>query len=246
MSWAAQTMYGFDTETTGVDVLNDRIVTATVVKIIDGTEVDKRTWLINPGVPIPIGATEIHGISDTHAKEHGADPATAIGEIARTVAGVLRSGLPLVAFNASYDFSILEAECRRHSVPSLVEHLVPEAWHCVIDPMVLGKGIDTVTRNFRKGRKYTLPALCERYRVPFVESHNATADAAGAVLLAAAIAAADYQIARTGPAALHQLQKTWRREAARSLREYFDKNGIEHDGVDGGWPLHTDLQAVNV
>jgi DNA polymerase-3 subunit epsilon len=37
---------------------------------------------------------------------------------------------------------------------------------------------------------------------------------------------------------------TWRREQADSLRAYFDKNGIEHDGVDPGWPVHTSLQQL--
>lgn len=241
MSWASQTMYGFDTETTGVDVFNDRIVTATVVKVVNGAEVDKRTWLINPGVPIPEGATRIHGITNEHAVLAGQEPALAIADIADTVTGVLRSGLPLVAFNAAYDLSILEAECQRHTIPGLTG--VPLL--SVIDPMVLGKGLDQVNRNFRKGRKYTLPALCERYGVTFVESHDATADALGAVLLAAAIAADDLMLASQGPAAIHQLQVTWRREMQHSLRQYFDKNGIEHDGCDGSWPLHTQLQAVH-
>lgn len=242
MSWAAQTMYGFDTETTGVDVFNDRIVTATVVKIIDGAEVDKRTWLINPGVPIPEGATRIHGITNEIAEKDGMEPPLAIADITDIVTGVLRSGLPLVAFNAAYDLSILEAECRRYGIPGLAG--VPLL--SVIDPMVLGKGLDQVNRNFRKGRKYTLPALCERYGVTFVESHDATADATGAALLAAAIAKDDAMLASQGPAALHQLQVTWRREMQKSLREFFEREGREHDGVDGGWPLHTDLlQAVH-
>jgi len=244
MSWAQQTMYGFDTETSGVDVFNDRIVTATVVKIIDGQEVDKRTWLINPGVPIPEGATRIHGITNEHAQQHGIEPPLAIADIADIVTGVLRSGLPLVAFNAAYDLSILEAECRRHGIPGL--HNVPLL--SVVDPMVLGKGMDhIVAKKFVKGRKYTLPDLCDLYKVPFTESHDATADATGAVLLAAAIAKKESYLAQQGPAALHQLQKTWRREMCHSLRSYFDKNGIEHDGVDGSWPLHTNLlQAVHV
>jgi DNA polymerase-3 subunit epsilon len=243
MSWAKQTMYGFDIESTGVDVFNDRVVTATVVKVVDGTAVDKRTWLVNPGVPIPEGATRIHGITNEKAQADGMDPALAIADIADIVAGVLRSGLPLVAFNAAYDLSLLEAECRRHGIPGIVDAPLQS----VIDPMVLGKGIDTIqNRKFVKGRKFTLPALCDWYKVPFDETHDATADATGAVLLAAAIADSDVYLAAMGPGAIHQLQVTWRREMQNSLRAYFDKQGMEHDGVDASWPLHTNLQTVGV
>lgn len=242
MSWAEQTMYGFDTETTGVDVHNDRIVTATVVKIEAGVETAKRTWLINPGVPIPEGATRIHGITNEHAKTNGQEPALAIADITDTVTGVLRSGLPLVAFNAAYDLSILEAECRRHGIPGM--HNVPLL--SVIDPMVLGKGLDAITKNFRKGRKYTLVALCERYKVPFTESHDATADATGAVLLAQALATSDDHLAGYGPSALHTLQSTWRHEDQLDFRRWAEKNGRLDDfpDIDLGWPLHTNLQAV--
>lgn len=239
MSWAAGTLYGFDVESTGTDVFNDRIVTATIPKVINGEVADLRSWTINPGIAIPPAATAIHGITDADVAD-GMDPALGVADIADTVTGILRAGLPLVVFNAAYDLSILEVECRRHGIPGLDG--VP--LHSVIDPMVLGKGMDMVNRRFRKGQNYKLPSLCERYGVPFVESHDATADATGTVLLAVAIANAETYLAQMGPAQIHQTQVTWRREMQHSLRQYFDKNGIEHDGVDGSWPLHTDLMGA--
>lgn len=61
----------FDAETTGVSTTKDRIVQISTVKvdeqynIIEGT---KKTFLINPTIPIPAGATEIHGITDEMVK----------------------------------------------------------------------------------------------------------------------------------------------------------------------------------
>lgn len=247
MSWTAGDLYGFDTETGGVDVFTDRVVTATVVKVNDGKELDKRTWLINSGIPIPEAATKVHGITTQHAEENGRPAIEVLDEIGTTVTKVLNSGRPLVAFNAAFDLSILEVELRRYGLPTLTERVKATGWFGVIDPMVLGKGVDTIkNRKFVKGRKFTLPALCEWYKVPFTESHDATADATGAVRLAAAIAKSDDYLGQMGPGPLHQLQVTWRREMQRSLREYFDKVGKEHDGVDGSWPLHTNLQAVSV
>lgn len=246
-AWTDGPVYGFDVESTGVDVFTDRIVTATVVKVQAGEVLDKRTWLINPGVEIPEGATAIHGITTGQARADGMDAAAGVEQIAQTIIGVLRAGCPLVAFNAAYDLSILEAEARRHNLPTPVTELDPDKWHTVIDPMVLGKGIDTVRdRKFIKGRKFTLPDLCAWHKVPFTESHDATADATGAVNLAVAIVTGDTYVAQMGPAALFQCQVTWRREMQRSLRAYFDKQGTDHDGVDGGFPLHTDLMTAAV
>ena len=52
MTWHDGPMVGFDTETTGVDVGADRVVTAAVVRR-DATGNQVRSWLIDPGVAIP-------------------------------------------------------------------------------------------------------------------------------------------------------------------------------------------------
>ena len=242
MTWHKGTVYGFDIESTGVDVFTDRIITATIAKIVDGQYVDKREWLINPGIEIPEAATEVHGITTEHAREHGMDPAVAIAQIVPMIAATLAGQFPLVVFNAAYDLSLLEAEANRHSVPAPTSYLDPESWHTVIDPMVLAKYLEhSILRKFVKGRTFKLPALCERYKVPFVESHDATADATGAALLAIALVEAEPTFADYLPVNLFTLQKTVRRDQQRGLRAYFDKNGIDHDGVDEGWPLHSRL-----
>ena len=59
----------FDLETTGVDSAKDRIVEISMVKVMpDGEEIVK-TRRINPQMPIPAAATEIHGITDEYANE---------------------------------------------------------------------------------------------------------------------------------------------------------------------------------
>ncbi len=58
-----------DTETTGVDTTNDRIVElAFQVYYHDGRDVKEYRTLINPGVPIPAETTEVHGITDAMVK----------------------------------------------------------------------------------------------------------------------------------------------------------------------------------
>nr|WP_258061953.1 hypothetical protein [Rathayibacter iranicus] len=58
----------------------------------DGQVLKKKSWLIRPGIPIPRQATAVHGVTTTHADEHGQDPAVA--DIAR----VLRDMVRLLAF----------------------------------------------------------------------------------------------------------------------------------------------------
>jgi len=54
----------FDLETTGTDIANDRIVEISLVKLFPDGREEVNTFRINPGIPIPEGATTIHGITD--------------------------------------------------------------------------------------------------------------------------------------------------------------------------------------
>jgi DNA polymerase-3 subunit epsilon len=53
----------FDLETTGTDKMNDRIVEIAIVEW-DGAVKNKFHSYVNPGMPIPAAATEVHGITD--------------------------------------------------------------------------------------------------------------------------------------------------------------------------------------
>ena len=58
----------FDLETTGVNVALDRIVELSVLKAKpDGTE-EIKTMRINPGIPIPLESSLVHGIYDEDIK----------------------------------------------------------------------------------------------------------------------------------------------------------------------------------
>jgi DNA polymerase-3 subunit epsilon len=59
----------FDLETTGTNIGIDRIVEISVIKLNpDGSE-DVMTWRINPGMPIPLESSLVHGIYDEHIKD---------------------------------------------------------------------------------------------------------------------------------------------------------------------------------
>ena len=59
----------FDLETTGISIVNDRIVEISVLKIKKNGEEISKTWLVNPIIPIPKIVSSIHGITDEMVKD---------------------------------------------------------------------------------------------------------------------------------------------------------------------------------
>jgi len=58
----------FDLETTGVNVSLDRIVEISILKVFPNGNKESKTWLVNPGIPIPSEASNIHGITNDIVK----------------------------------------------------------------------------------------------------------------------------------------------------------------------------------
>ena len=100
----------FDTETTGTEPSTDRIVEISLIRVMPpphGVEAP-RTWRVNPGVRIPIEASEIHGITNDDV----ADQPT-FAEIADDLLAYL-GGADLAGFNVGrFDIRVLQAELGR-------------------------------------------------------------------------------------------------------------------------------------
>lgn len=54
----------FDLETTGVDIVKDRIIEIAIIKVMPSGDRQKFVQRINPQMPIPPEATAVHGISN--------------------------------------------------------------------------------------------------------------------------------------------------------------------------------------
>ncbi|MFI9272639.1 exonuclease domain-containing protein [Kitasatospora sp. NPDC052896] len=230
--WYEGPLASFDTETTGVDVETDRVVSAAlVVQPAPGATAERRTWLADPGVAIPEGARAVHGITDEHVRAHGRPPYVVLGEIARALAEQARSGVPLVVMNAPYDLTLLDRELRRHRQRSLAD-LLDGAELLVVDPRVLDKYAD----RYRKGRR-TLTDLCAHYGVLLRGAHDAAADATAALDLVRALGARYHAtLGGLSPAELHHRQTGWHAAQARGLQDWFERAGTP-ERVDRSWPL---------
>lgn len=237
--WYEGPLAAFDTETTGVDVEQDRIVSAAlVVQDTAGGRPRVTRWLVNPGIPVPPAATEIHGLTDDHLRRNGRWPAPVMEELGRALAEQCAAGRPLVVMNAPFDLTILDRELRRHRASSLGRYL-ENAPLCVLDPRVLDKHLD----RYRKGRR-TLTDLCAQYEVELAGAHDAAADATAALDVVRAVARRfAARLERLSPAELHTLQAVWHAAQARGLQAWFTRNGTP-EMVDPAWPLRTELRTA--
>ncbi|NML37778.1 3'-5' exonuclease [Chitinophaga sp. G-6-1-13] len=58
-----------DLETTGTNVATDRIIEIAIIKVFPDKTTQSKVKRINPGMPIPVGSTAIHGIKDEDVKD---------------------------------------------------------------------------------------------------------------------------------------------------------------------------------
>jgi DNA polymerase III, epsilon subunit and related 3''-5'' exonucleases len=101
----------FDLETTGTDTVKDRIVELSYLKVYPNGKEEMKTRRINPEMPIPAGATAIHGISDEDVKD-----CPTFKQIARSLADQME-GCDLAGFNSSrFDIPLLAEEFLRADV----------------------------------------------------------------------------------------------------------------------------------
>lgn len=229
--WPQSELAGFDTETDSANPEDARIITATVLRVEGDQLIDSRPWLLQTERPIPDDAFKVHGISADHANEHGAERELAIEEIATHLQTIFITGTPVVGFNVSFDFTILDRECRRVGVPTLTDRLgrIPSP---VIDPHVIDKAAD----KFRRGSR-TLGSTCEHYGIDLGNAHDATADALGAVRLAQAIAAKYPEVGEASLESLHRWQAGWRASQMANLEAFHKSQGKASGDYDGSWPL---------
>lgn len=60
----------FDIESTGKNIIQDRIIEISILKIFQNQKKESKTWLINPQIPICDEASQIHGFRDEDVKKY--------------------------------------------------------------------------------------------------------------------------------------------------------------------------------
>ncbi len=225
--WTSLPRAGFDTETTGINVLDDRIVTAAVV-IQDGDREECYTWLADPGVEIPDGAAAIHGVTTEKARRDGRPIVEVLEEIAQVLERHMAGGNPVVAYNASYDFTLLENELARHGLPTMAQRLGGRVYP-VIDPYFLDRHVD----RYRRGKR-TLAHIAAHYGVPADETFH---DAEGDVRMTLRVLDAILErFPNLGVTPLDVLEND-QRVAYNEFMDFISRRYPRASGEPRGWPV---------
>ena len=146
----------FDLETTGINIVSDRIVEIAILKVqVNGKE-ELRSYRINPETPIPRQASEIHGIYDEDVKD-----APTFKQIARDLAKFLE-GCDLGGFNSN-----------KFDIPLLAEEFI----RVDVDFDMQKRRFVDVQTIFHKMEKRTLEAAYKFYcQKDLKDAHSAEAD----------------------------------------------------------------------
>ncbi len=145
-----------DLETTGTNVVSDRIVEISILKIDINNNEETKTWLVNPEMPIPPASTAIHKITDEKVKD-----APTFKELGKTVAKFLE-GCDLGGFNSN-----------RFDIPLLAEEFI----RADVDIDLRKRKFVDVQTIFHKMEQRTLVAAYKLYCDKSLENaHSAEAD----------------------------------------------------------------------
>ncbi|MDR1210636.1 MAG: 3'-5' exonuclease [Spirochaetaceae bacterium] len=183
--WAAEAFVkgaaftAFDIETTGLYSQTDRIVELGAVKFDCLGIAARFSVLINPGIPMPAGASRVNGIDDAMLKDKSS--------IEETLPDFLRftNGSILVAHNAPFDCGFINESLKRcyrdqarltfqdgaESVKSRFSAPFRELPNQVADTLVFAR------EAFPKRTSYKLQDLASEFGIDAKEAHRASDDA---------------------------------------------------------------------
>lgn len=146
----------FDLETTGTDVAKDRIVEISILKLHPDGKKEMKTRRVNPGIPIPRGASEVHGIYDEDVREEPTFKA-----LAKSLAQFIGNS-DLAGYNSN-----------KFDVPLLVEEFLRVG----VDFEISQRNLVDVQNIFHKMEQRTLVAAYKFYCQKDLENaHSAEAD----------------------------------------------------------------------
>ena len=146
----------FDLETTGIDITKDRIVEISILKVYPNGNKESKTWLVNPTIPIPKAASDMHGITD----ERVAGEPT-FKELAKQIHNMIKDS-DLAGYNSD-----------RFDIPLLAEEML----RAEVD-FDLGNRVSVdVQTIFHKMEQRTLSAAYKFYcGKDLIDAHTASAD----------------------------------------------------------------------
>lgn len=215
-------MLAFDLETTGTNPRECRIVTSALVKLDNGSK-EATLHLADPGIEIPKAASDVHGITTEMARANGRPHDEVLADTIDGLRQAWSDGFTVVAYNATYDLTVLMAQDPSFTIDGLV-----------FDPFVIDKKFD----EFRKGPR-KLENVAEYYHVRLDAAHDATEDALAAARIAWMQAKKWPELTQMSEVELMELQAISYFEQQQSLKSYLDSIGKDTSDFTFGWPTNV-------
>ncbi|MDO5860027.1 MAG: 3'-5' exonuclease [Methanobrevibacter sp.] len=151
----------FDTETSGLDFINNKIIELAMFTVIDGEVVDRYDEFINIGEPLAPKIMEITGITNERLRNEGIDERNAACDLKKK----LTAGTVMVAHNCQFDLMFIYFLLKRY-FPSEADDIVSNLYW--IDSMTVLKD--------RKNYPHKLIDAVNHYNLEKVNFHRAIDD----------------------------------------------------------------------
>ena len=146
----------FDLETTGINIVHDRIVEISILKVFPNGNKESKTWLVNPTIKIPKETIAIHGITN----EKVANEPT-FDQLHKDILRLIED-CDLGGYNSN-----------KFDIPLLVEEFL----RCGVDFSIKNIKTVDVQNIFHKLEKRTLSAAYRFYcNKELIDAHSAEAD----------------------------------------------------------------------
>lgn len=225
MNWIEGEFVSLDFETTGPDPLTARVVEVGLVRVDKNDNVRHLFHsVVNPGVPIPLEASLIHGIIDENVKGQ-METKEMVESVRKIIYDNCRSGTPLVIFNVPFDWKLLLVESERIGFKC---PFIP----LFLDPLCLDKWLN----KYRKGKR-TLDRLCKAYNVEVDgKSHGAIVDAVSSVKVLNKMIRLNNILSKCDLDELQIIQSNAHLEWRTHINNYWNQNNINRK-VTNGWPI---------
>lgn len=168
-AWLDHPIALIDTETTGRDATQDRIIEIGVVLGLRGEIVGRFGKLVDPGRPIPAESSAVHGIKDADVVGQ-----PKFADVADELLAFIGDAIP-AAYNAAFDRGFVLAELERAGVRPDAPLPVMRRDVDWVDPLTFAREL------YKDEQSRALGDMAARLGIEMARAHRATDDAEAAL-----------------------------------------------------------------
>lgn len=162
--------YVFDTETTGLSSIEDKVTQMSSVKMEHGLEVDTFDKYANPEKDIPRKVKELTHLENIDLNQYPTSEQVILDWAKNFIDIEHPENKILVAHNAKFDLSMIDPVLEKNGLPKLEEAFT------IIDTLYLARFL------LRSSRQHTLGVLAEKFELE-LDAHNAFNDTRATAIL---------------------------------------------------------------